>query len=308
MRCDLKLRSYKIAKLHNRSRGYILITLMLFMTLLAMAAVAVLPEIVQQIKRDREEEMIHRGTEYMRAIKKYYKKFGRYPSRLEELENSNQLRFLRKRYKDPLAKGDQDFKLVRVGDPALNSLGFGSVGLGPGAPQGTTPGLGQGRGSNPGFVGAPGGGVRPAGPEDANASQVTGLPGQQGSGTPIPTGSDAASPDTKVVTKSDSSSSDSEPAPGGQVFGGGPILGVASTSKAQTIREFDKKNHYNDWVFIYDPNSDRSGLLKGPLRSATSTGLGGPTGVQPVPNAVPRQGGQPPQQPGPPQGQEPPEE
>ena len=308
MRSDLKLRNCKISKLQNRSRGYILITLMLFITLLAMAAVAVLPEIVQQIKRDREEEMIHRGTEYMRAIKKYYKKFGRYPSRLEELENSNQLRFLRKRYKDPLAKGDQDFKLVRVGDPALNSLGFGSVGLGPGAPQGTTPGLGQGRGSNPGFVGAPGGGVRPAGPEDANASQVTGLPGQQGSGTPIPTGSDAASPDTKVVTKSDSSSSDSEPAPGGQVFGGGPILGVASTSKAQTVREFDKKNHYNDWVFIYDPNSDRSGLLKGPLRSATSTGLGGPTGVQPVPNAVPRQGGQPPQQPGPPQGQEPPEE
>ena len=32
-----------------------------------------------QMKRDREEEMIHRGTEYARAIKKYYKKFGRYP-------------------------------------------------------------------------------------------------------------------------------------------------------------------------------------------------------------------------------------
>ena len=47
------------------------------------------------------------------------------------------------------------------------------------------------------------------------------------------------------------------------MFGGGPILGVASTSKAKTIREFNKKNHYNEWLFIYDPNSDRGGLLKG---------------------------------------------
>src|SRR5256885_10465553 len=47
----------------------------------------------------------------------------------------------------------------------------------------------------------------------------------------------------------------------GQVFGGGPIVGVASTSKAQSIREFNHKNHYNQWQFIYDPSSDRGGLL-----------------------------------------------
>ena len=45
------------------------------------------------MKRDREEEMIHRGTEYARAVKKYYKKFGRYPANLEQLENTNQIRF-----------------------------------------------------------------------------------------------------------------------------------------------------------------------------------------------------------------------
>jgi len=73
MRPDVKLRNYKISKLQNRSRGYILITLMLFITLLAMAAVAVLPEIVHQIQRDREEEMIHRAVGYSRAIRKYYR-------------------------------------------------------------------------------------------------------------------------------------------------------------------------------------------------------------------------------------------
>src|SRR6266850_549851 len=273
MRRALKLRNYKITKLSSPPRGYILITLMLFITLLAMAAVAILPEIVHQIQRDREEEMIHRGTEYMRAIKKYYKKFGRYPSRIEELENINQQRFVRKRFKDPLGKGEKEFKLVRVGDPALNSLGFGSVGsagLGQGAPPGVMPGLGQGLGPGSKPAGAPGGAVRTAGAEDGSGPQVAGLPGQQGSGTPNPAGSDGGSPDTQTVTKSASSSSDSESAPGGQVFGGGPILGVASTSKAQTVREFNKKTHYDDWLFIYDPNSDRGGLLTGPVRSVTS--------------------------------------
>ena len=269
---------------------------MLFITLLAMAAVAVLPEIVHQIQRDREEEMIHRAVGYSRAIRKYYKKFGRYPSRIEELENTNQQRFLRKRYQDPITR--KDFKLIRQGDPALNMLGLGGVGQG----------LNQPQGGKPGFVAAPTGGVRPAGPGDANTPQVTGLPEPQNSGTPNPAGGDSANSDTQVDAKSAASSSDSGPAPGGQVFGGGPILGVASVSKATTIREFNRKNHYNDWLFIYDPSSDRGGLLNAPIQPDLNKGLGGIQGVQPAPpNARPGQGGQPPQ-PGPPQGQEPPEE
>jgi type II secretory pathway pseudopilin PulG len=303
MRRDLKSRNRKITKLRNSSRGYILITLMLFMTLLAMAALAVLPDMVQQIQRDREEEMVHRGTEYMRAIKKYYKKFGRYPSRIEELENTNQQRFLRRRYKDPMAKGEKDFKMIRQGDPALNMLGLGGIGR-----PGQGPGLGQPQmpGNSP-FVGQPGGGVRQAGTGDANAPPVTGLPGQQNSGTPNPTGSDSDSPDTQVDPKSASSSSDSGAAPGGEVFGGGPILGVASTSKDKTIREFNKKNHYNEWLFIYDPSADRGGLLKGPVQPDANKGLGGLN--QPgVPPAGPGQPGAPPPPAGPPGQQQPPEQ
>jgi hypothetical protein len=308
-----KLRNYKIAKLQNRSRGFILLTLMLFITLLTIAALAVLPDIVHQIKRDREEEMVHRGTAYRRAIQKYYKKFGRYPTRLEELENTNQLRFLRKRYKDPLVKGDKDFKLVRVGDPSLNMLGMGGAGFGRGQGQGLGQGLGQalGQAGTPGLVGALGGGVRPAGPGDANLPQVTGLPGQQqGSGTPNPAGGDSENPDAQVDAKSAASSSDSGPALGGQVFGGGPILGVASTSKAKTIREYNKKNHYNEWLFIYDPSADRGGLLKGPLQPDLNQGGGIaplPGAPQTAPNAGPGQAAPPPQ-PGPAPTQEPPEE
>jgi hypothetical protein len=50
----------------------------------------------------------------------------------------------------------------------------------------------------------------------------------------------------------------------GQSFGGLPIIGVASTSKDKSIREFNKKSHYNQWQFIYDPSTDRGGLLTTP--------------------------------------------
>jgi len=37
--------------------------------------------------------MIHRGTQYTRAIRLYYKKNGRYPAKIEDLENTNNQRF-----------------------------------------------------------------------------------------------------------------------------------------------------------------------------------------------------------------------
>jgi type II secretory pathway pseudopilin PulG len=96
------VRSPKLVPHRRSERGYILITLILFVSLLTIAATIMLPVVAFQVKRDREEELIHRGVQYSRAMKHYVKKFGRYPTRLEDLENTNQVRFLRKRYKDPI--------------------------------------------------------------------------------------------------------------------------------------------------------------------------------------------------------------
>ena len=121
-------------KLQAQQSGYMLITLMLMVAVAAMALFAVLPSIKQQIQRDQEEEMCHRATQYMRAIQHFYKKFGRYPTRVEELENTNNLRFLRKRYKDPLTRDQQgkekDFKLLHMQD--INLTGGASLGSIPG--------------------------------------------------------------------------------------------------------------------------------------------------------------------------------
>ncbi len=241
-------------------QGYILLTLLLFVTILIISMAIILPQITFQVKRDREEEMIHRGVQYSRAIRRYVKKFGRYPTRLEDLENTNNLRFLRRRYKDPIT--NQDFKLLHVGEVQMMP-GSGLAGATPVS-------------AMPGALGQPGQSLnQPAQPQpatgDANSDQPGGdtKPGQPGQDQPERTDNLA-----------------------GQVFGGGPIVGVASTSKAQTIREFNHKNHYNQWQFIYDPTTDRGGLLntpaQPPLQGAT------PVAGAPVPGMQTPQQGQPP--------------
>src|SRR6202035_5160277 len=113
--------------------GYILLALLLIVAMMAIAAAIVVPKVAFEIKRDREEEMIHRGVQYSRAIRAYYKKFGRYPTKIEDLESANNLRFLRKRYKDPVT--GQDFKLLHFGEVKLTLSG----GIGGGSIPGATP-------------------------------------------------------------------------------------------------------------------------------------------------------------------------
>ncbi len=242
-------------------RGYILLMLMLFIALLAIAAGALAPSIAFRVKRDREEEMVHRGVQYSRALQKFVKKTGRFPSRLEELENTNNIRFLRRRYKDPIT--GKDFKLLHVGEVQLSSSPGVAIGVAASAMGGAAAAGGAGAAA---LLGAASGMMAqaaaqqaapvmppsPAAGGDADASGDSGKDAGPGAG-PSKTGSNqpggsSSSPLTSTV------------------FGGGPIVGVASTSKAKTIREFNHKNHYNDWQFIYDPTM--RGLITTPAQPA----------------------------------------
>lgn len=264
MQRGFRFRTYKITKLQNPQRGYMMITLMLAMALITIGLLAVLPDLKQQVQRDREQELRHRGTAYMRAIQHFYKKFGRYPTRVEELESTNNLRFLRKRYKDPMSRDaagkEKDFKLLHQTDIALNNA----------------PLIGQMPPGQTGFGGPPGqGGATPFG---GLGTQTSGLPTTGGAGTQTSgdsanssSGNDAsgnpASSGSPAGNSNAGPGSSSTPGSGlsGQTFGGGPIIGVASTSKAKTIRVFADKTHYNDWLFIYLAQFDRGGLLVGPV-------------------------------------------
>src|SRR6266852_8468960 len=249
----------------RNEHGYILLTLMLFVALLTIGMLAMVQDIESRIKRDREEELIHRGVQYSRAVRRYFKKFGRYPTRIEELESTNNIRFLRKRYKDPIT--GKDFKPLHLTDVQLS--------FNPGAASGLPPGPDAN-------ISAP----QPGPPGALNT--VTTAPGDASAGAILqnpqaPQGADQG--DATRATQAPQSNNGALPqiqrqgatglGPGGaQVFGGGAIVGVASVSKDKSIREFNKKDHYNQWQFIYDPTSDRGGLLmtpnQPPLKGATS--------------------------------------
>ena len=232
-------------KIRRREEGYILLMLMLAVTILAIAAAAVVPSITQQVKRDQEEELIHRGVQYSRAIRLYFKKFSRYPSRIEELENTNNLRFLRKRYKDPV-NHLQDFKLLHYGEVQM----FQAGGLAGATPAGAAGGAAQ---------------LFSTAAQGMAGAVAQGLAAQAGVNASSPAAPDASGQDSNPANPGSSSPGSTSPL-SAQVFGGGPIVGVASKSKDKSIREFNKKNHYNDWQFIYDPNTDRGGLLNTPAQ------------------------------------------
>ncbi len=238
----------------GNQRGYILLTLMLFVALLTIGMLAMVQNIEMQIKRDREEEMIHRGVQYSRAMQHYFKKFGRYPNRIEELENTNNIRFLRKRYKDPLT--GKDFRLLHITDVQMSfASGVPGAGLPPGGLNTSPAG---------GVNGGPGPGGQDPNAQNPQAGDQSGAGGQSGAGDQSNSSAAGGGAPNQQAGSASGSSQQTSNQLTSQTFGGGPIVGVASTSKDKTIREFNKKDHYNQWQFIYDPTSDRGGLLMTP--------------------------------------------
>jgi type II secretory pathway pseudopilin PulG len=287
----------------QRDGGYLLLAIMLMMALMVIAATVAAPRYVQQIKRDREEEMIHRGTQYARAIKKFYKKNGRYPASLDDLDKG-QIKFLRQRYKDPLTK-DGKWTLLNYGDiqTLLNSATPGT----PAAALGTVGGNGS-PGSSPfsnsasptGFSQSP---IQPQQQQQQQPGSATsGFPSNsdQGSNNEGPSnnfGGNASGSSTGFSLNSNNNQAGSgSNQPGGassangnqtsgansgngQTFGGGAIVGVASSSKDPTIRIYNKKKTYNEWQFIYNPIMDQANvLLKGPYQP-TTIGVGNQIGT-----------------------------
>lgn len=258
----------------NGEQGYVLLTMLLMIAVMGIMAATLVTSIKFDIRRDREEEMIHRGVQYSRAIRAYYKKFGRYPATIENLENTNQMRFLRKRYKDPLT--GKDFKLLHFGEAKMGLAGMGGGGLIPGASTigqngKLTPNSNSGFGNSSSFGNSNSFGQTTTQKSDSSQAGDT-------------SASQSVSPGGNTDA-SDRSSSD-QPV---QTFGGMPIVGVASTSKDPTIREFDKKKKYNEWQFVYDPTMDRGMLITTPYQPQLQmfgTGpqiLNGPGGQAPTP-------------------------
>jgi type II secretory pathway pseudopilin PulG len=254
----------KAQRKKSGQEGYVLLALMLVLTLMLIAMAVEAPRIAQQIKREKEEELVHRGKDYATAVKRFvHKNGGRYPASIEQLENTNHVRFLRKKYKDPIT-GEDDWKMVHLGEaqikiPAPNPGPSGGGGQNPGLFNSGTSGSGSGSSSS-------GSGSSGSGSGSGTSGSGSGTSGS-GSGSGLPT--------SNVGT--------------GQPIGGGGIMGVASVSKGTAIKEFNDKDHYDEWYFVYDLRLEQSGETGVTVAEPRIGGSGaaGSSGQGPQPSGSP---------------------
>jgi type II secretory pathway pseudopilin PulG len=261
--------------------GYVLLAILFALTLLVIALAVAAPRVTTAVRRTQEDELIHRGEQYALAIRRFYKKFGRYPSSVDQLDNTNNIRFLRKHYLDPLT-GKDDWTLIQYGQarPSLGFFGQKVTNVGGVNPSG--PGLGPssiGTGSSNSTSSTFG----PSSSSSVFSSPNSGGPGSTGLNSGLSSssnsGGSAASGASGIATGP--SGTAGNPISGdqlsGKTFGGGAVVGVSVPSQKESLKQFEQQDHYNAWQFVYDPTMDPT--LRGGLGTGAATGVPGVTGT-----------------------------
>jgi hypothetical protein len=242
-----------------------LLIVMLMATLVIIGLATELPSITGQLRRDREEEMIHRGVQYARAIRRFYKKTNSYPMSIDQLLNTNHVRYLRKKYKDPMT--GEDFRLLHQNDVEIT----GSVA--------STNSL-QGNTTQSGNATSLFGNTATATSTNIFSNQNTQSASNSTSNSSSDSSANSSAKDGSTDSSQSSSTSDSQKDSKGNTFGGGPIIGVASKSPKKGFHIFNKKETIKDWAFIYVSTMDTGALITGPYNGIqSSTKLAGATSV-----------------------------
>ncbi len=268
-------------------QGYVMLIAIFLMALLALSLAIAAPKMARSIQRDRDLETFHRGMQYRRAIQLYYRKFHAYPPNVEALINTNDIRFLRKKYTDPIT-GQDDWKPITFGlNKTPTALGFFGEPLAGNAS--TLAGTGPSGGGVPGAQGSAFGGTSSGslfGPSDTGSPQSPSAGGSSptdnsgGGGSP---GNPSSGTTPAGISGDATSAANASP-----TLGGAGIIGFSPASDKTSLLVYKKKQHYNDWEFTYDPLSDMKTLGGG------STGLPGQPGANPTtPGGTPPPGGPP---------------
>jgi len=268
----------------RRQQGYAIILVLLMATLMLIATMVVAPNILNQGRRERETEMVWRGKQYVRGIKMYYRKTGKFPTSLEDLTKPKigNIRFMRRAYKDPLNAKDGEWRLIYVG-PAGQLIGslkprraLQLAGLG-GFQNIAAPNLGQPAligGNQPAFgqgIGQPFGQATNQVMGNNAGSAPGGMPSSQNALDSV--SADSAAPGgTSEADLADAAANEallnSEP----KTILGGNIIGVGSKINQRSLLVYDKAKNYRQFEFIWDPSKDV--MVVGSTPPAGSTPLG----------------------------------
>lgn len=93
--------------------GYALLLVFALAAAVAVKFYLELPRVAFEHQRNKEGLLVERGEQFIRAIKLYYRKNQKWPQNLDDLEKSQETRYLRKRYKDPMT-GEDEWRLVHI--------------------------------------------------------------------------------------------------------------------------------------------------------------------------------------------------
>jgi hypothetical protein len=314
----------------SQESGYALLMVLFMVFLLLITSTAAVSDLRLERRRQREEEMVWRGNQYVRAIRLYYHKTGHYPQNLDDLQKGlPDLHFLRSAaYKDPLNSSDGEWRFIYVNGAGqiIGSVKYASLqqmalmDLNGGQLPGTSSGQAL-LGAEPilpiapassltgpaaGASGTPSGQVpstvppaTPASPDSTSAQGPSpAQPGQNGLTAP------QGAPQAAHLGASTFGTPAAPQQPTGPVDGpvlGGFLTGVGSKVDQASVRIYNGGTDYNQWEFIWNPIEDQAravqqglgGQIPNLLGATGVTGTGGaaPAVANPSPFGAPASGG-----------------
>ena len=298
----------------RNERGFALLFVLFLVALLIIGGSVALMNRLTEGRREKEAETIWRGEQYKRAIGLYYRKFGRFPTSVDDLVKAqNGIRFLREPYKNLMNTEDGSWRFIYVTPTGqlIGSVRYTSLqqmafldkqrqmgittGTNIGAPGGE-PGSGaddlnaQPPATSSSQSGASSGAAVPAGnlpvpPGSSNQTQNAPIPNAP-PGTPAaPSGQQPAaqsffSQGLQPQTAANSGINISESGDSSGPVIGGFIIGVAGKSDKPSIKVYQGGVTYKQWEFIFNPLEQIQTI------GTTLTGPA-PTGTQPPGTTAP---------------------
>ncbi|MHB8486776.1 MAG: hypothetical protein ACYDCM_13765 [Candidatus Acidiferrales bacterium] len=319
--------------IRRAEKGFALIFVLFLVALLIVGGSVVFVNRLTEGKRQKEAETIWRGQQYARAIGLYYRKFGRFPTNVDDLvKEQNGVRFLREPYKNLMNKEDGSWRFIYVSPTgqligsvrytSLQQMAFldkqrqlgiamgapaagGPAGV-PGAATDNSTGEQQPPGQSSTQPAAFGGaGVAPGNlPVPPGSAVQNGQPQNASSGNfGAASGQQSVQPSfslgLQAQTGTNQGMSVNESSDSSGPVMGGFIIGVAGKSDKSSIKVYKGGVTYKQWEFIFNPLEQVQTIGTVSTGPATGTQQQGtaPFGMPQPPQPQPPQQPQIPQQP-----------
>jgi type II secretory pathway pseudopilin PulG len=251
----------------DSEEGFLLVAMIFAIAVILIFLAVAAPSVAKDLQHERELETIHRGNAYVRAIRVYYRRNGQhYPTSIDQLLITNNERFLRQKYIDPMT-GKDDWRIIHVGENKTQVTGYFGEPLEGLNSSGIGSSIGSGTQTTAGSTTAATGGASQLGQSQGFAGAAFGNTtfGANGSATNTTNGT------TTATTGNTTNGTDATDFGGG----GGPIMGVSSLSSKSSIISIHEMTTYNTWEFIYDPRIELLYAKSKALGGGGSSGAGG---------------------------------